>query len=173
MLTVTSYQKRISKEGKEFITLEIQEDGLEVIQSQVTDQFYATVRKSSVSTTFGEAYEQLLLVLDQTQINIKEEAVVLFMNRSNHIISFHHLSIGGMTATVVDIRIILGMALKSSASGIILSHNHPSQELNPSNADLDLTKRLSESAKLMDIKLVDHLIISNNGYLSFADQGLI
>jgi DNA repair protein RadC len=120
-----------------------------------------------------DAHKQFLDLMDQTQFNIKEEAAVLFMNRGNRVIGGYKLSTGGITGTVVDIRIILCMALKSLASGIILSHTHPSGEMNPSTADLDLTKKLSESAKLMDIKLVDHLIISNNGYLSFADEGLI
>jgi DNA repair protein RadC len=124
-------------------------------------------------TCSKDVYVQFLELMDRTQFNIKEEAVILFMNRGNRVIGGYKLSTGGINGTVVDIRIILCMALKTLASGIILSHTHPSGEMNPSTADLDLTKRLSESAKLMDIKLVDHLIISNNGYLSFADEGLI
>lgn len=106
-------------------------------------------------------------------MNIKEEAVVLFLNRGNRVLGGYKVSSGGITGTIVDIRIILAIALKCLASGIILAHTHPSGELNPSRADKELTLKLKEAAKLMDISLLDHLIISLVAYYSFADEGMI
>lgn len=121
----------------------------------------------------GDAHAQFLLLLDQTQFNIKEEAAVLFLNRSKRVIGGYKLSSGGITGTVVDIRIILGMALKCLANGFIIAHTHPSGELSPSKQDLDITIRLMEAGKLMDIQLVDHLVITKDSYLSMAEDDLI
>ena len=106
-------------------------------------------------------------------MNIKEEAVVLFLNRGNRVLGGYKVSSGGITGTVVDIRIILAIALKCLASGMILAHTHPSGELNPSNADKGLTQKLKEAANLMDISLLDHLIITSETYYSFADEEVI
>jgi DNA repair protein RadC len=89
------------------------------------------------------------------------------------VIGGYKLSSGGITGTVVDIRIILGMALKCLASGFIIAHTHPSGELTPSKHDLDLTIRLMEASKLMDIQLLDHLIITEDAYLSMSEDDLI
>ncbi len=121
----------------------------------------------------GDAHNQFLELLDQTQFNIKEEAAVLFLNRSKRVIGGYKLSSGGITGTVVDIRIILGMALKCLASGILIAHTHPSGELSPSKQDIDLTIRLMDAGKLMDIELVDHLIITKDAYLSMSEDDLI
>lgn len=120
-----------------------------------------------------EAYDQFLLLLDQSQFNIKEEAGVLFVTRSNQVLGGYKLSSGGIKATVIDLRIILGSALKCLASGLFIAHTHPSGELKPSQIDLMVTARLVESAALMDIKVIDHLILSEGRYLSMADDGLM
>jgi DNA repair protein RadC len=83
------------------------------------------------------------------------------------------ISVGGLAASYVDSKIIFAVALKSGASGIILCHNHPSQELQPSQADIALTRRLQEGGKLLDILILDHLIVSDDGYYSFSDSGVI
>jgi DNA repair protein RadC len=121
----------------------------------------------------ADAHAQFLELLDQTQLNIKEEAAVLFLNRSKRVIGGYKLSSGGITGTVVDIRLILGMALKCLASGFIIAHTHPSGELSPSKQDLDITIRLMDAGKLMDIQLVDHLVITKDSYLSMAEDDLI
>ena len=120
-----------------------------------------------------DAHKQFLVLMDRTQFNIKEEAAVLFVNRSKRVIGGYKVSSGGIAGTVVDIRIILGMALKCLASGFILAHSHPSGDLSPSKQDLDLTVRLMEAGKLMEIQLLDHLIITENAYLSMAEDDLI
>ena len=104
-------------------------------------------------------------------MTIKEECFALFLNRNNRIFGSYKISSGGITGTVVDIRLILSIALKSLSTGLILAHNHPSGNLKPSNADVDKTQRLKEAAKIMDIKLLDHLIITTEGFYSFADDG--
>jgi len=102
-----------------------------------------------------------------------EEFWILFLNRSNRIISKMKLSQGGVSGTVTDVRIIMKKALEHLASGIIVCHNHPSGNLNPSEADIQITNKIKESGKLLDIQLHDHLIISDKDYYSFADNGLL
>lgn len=102
-----------------------------------------------------------------------EEFWVIFLNRSNKVITKRKMSQGGITGTVTDIRLILKDALENLATSIILSHNHPSGNLQPSEADISITRRLKESASLMDISLLDHLIIAGKSYFSFADENMI
>ena len=97
----------------------------------------------------------------------------MYMNRNNRVLGVYPLSEGGLTGTVADIRLILGIALKVAATGIILCHNHPSGNLKPSQADIQLTQRVREAGKLLDIPLIDHLIISPVcEFMSFSDEGL-
>jgi DNA repair protein RadC len=96
---------------------------------------------------------------------------VLFLNRANKINHFQIISQGGMTGTVADPRIILKKALEEDAVSLILCHNHPSGSLKPSKADEELTFKIREAAKFFDIKVLDHLIVSDEGYFSFADEG--
>ena len=102
-----------------------------------------------------------------------EEFWILFLNKSNRIISKMKLSQGGVSGTVTDIRIIMKRAIEHLASGIIVCHNHPSGNLNPSESDIQITDKIKESGKLLNIQLYDHLIISDNDYYSFADNGLL
>ena len=102
-----------------------------------------------------------------------EVFAVLFLNRANKINHFEIISEGGITGTVADPRIILKKALEADAVSIILSHNHPSGSLKPSRADEELTNKIKEAAKLLDIKVMDHIIVSDEGYFSFADEGII
>lgn len=102
-----------------------------------------------------------------------EVFAVLFLNRANKINHFQIISQGGITGTVADPRIILRRALEEDAVSLILCHNHPSGSLKPSRADEELTGKIKEAAKYFDIKVLDHLIVSESGYYSFADEGLI
>lgn len=102
-----------------------------------------------------------------------EEFWILYLNRSNKVISRMKLSQGGISGTVIDVRLILKKAVECLASGIILCHNHPSGNLNPSEADTKITKKIREAGNYMDIQLLDHLIISEKDYYSFADNGLL
>jgi DNA repair protein RadC len=104
---------------------------------------------------------------------LHEEFWILFLNRSNKVINRMKLSQGGISGTVTDIRIIMKNAVECLASGIIVCHNHPSGNLNPSDSDSKITQKIKEAGVLMDIQLLDHLIISEKDYYSFADNGLL
>lgn len=100
-----------------------------------------------------------------------EQFYVLYLNKSNRVIQYKNISAGGVSGTVADIKIILKYAVELLASSIIAVHNHPSGNINPSQADIDLTKKLREASKLLDVSLLDHLIIGDGNYYSFADKG--
>ncbi|EAQ48121.1 MULTISPECIES: RadC family protein [Leeuwenhoekiella] len=102
-----------------------------------------------------------------------EEFWILYLNNSNKVLHKHQLSKGGMTGTLVDVRLVLKLALERGAVSLILAHNHPSGGLRPSQADKDITTKLKVAAASLDIKVLDHLIITENSYFSFADEGLL
>jgi len=102
-----------------------------------------------------------------------EEFWIIYVNNSNKVIRKNQLSKGGITGTLVDVRIVLKIALEVGATGIILVHNHPSGTLNPSEADKQLTKKLKTAGESLDIKVLDHLIITEKAYFSFADENLL
>ncbi|MBV2166397.1 MAG: JAB domain-containing protein [Kaistella sp.] len=120
-----------------------------------------------------KSFELILQKWEQDRIEMQEEVKVLLLNRNNKVLGIYALAKGGITSCVVDVRIILAIALKTLATGIILVHNHPSGNLNPSNDDRKITAQLNSSCKLMGITLVDHLIITKEDYFSFADEGLL
>lgn len=107
----------------------------------------------------------------QLQYKKNEVFAVVFLNSANKINHFEIISEGGITGTIADPRIILRKALEHDAVSIILCHNHPSGSLHPSRADKELTRKIKEAAKLFDIHLLDHIIVSEEGYFSFADEG--
>ncbi|WP_313004219.1 JAB domain-containing protein [Chryseobacterium gleum] len=106
-------------------------------------------------------------------IEMFEEAKVMFLNNALKVIGIYSLSKGGISSSVVDIRLILSIALKSISTHIILIHNHPSTNLKPSKADMDITSKLKTACEFLEIKLLDHLIINKESYYSFADEGLL
>jgi DNA repair protein RadC len=133
-------------------------------------------RKETVATPIQkigsaiDAYQ--LLWPDFADLN-HEEFWILLLNRANHVKSKHLISKGGQSGTIADPKIIFKTALEQNAAYIILAHNHPSGNLKPSTEDIRLTKKLVEGGKMMDLLVVDHLIITDKGYYSFADEGLI
>lgn len=126
-------------------------------------------------TSSNSAYEHLKTFYPKNTISLQEHFVILYLNRANNILGGYHGFTGGITGTIADIRIILGVALKSMACSIILSHNHPSRNLMPSIDDKELTNKIKEAGKLMDINLLDHIIVSpqEGSFYSFADEGLL
>jgi DNA repair protein RadC len=114
---------------------------------------------------------------DYLKSSLKDHAyevfAVVFLNRSNKIKHFEIISKGGLTHTVVDPRIIFLKAIEVQATSIVLCHNHPSGNLRPSKADEEITLKLKNAGKLLDINVIDHLIVSDEGYYSFADEGMI
>lgn len=121
-------------------------------------------------TSSRDAYDNIYpYIADQQQ----EFFYIMLLNRANVILSYHKISEGGMTGTVVDPKIIFRKVLDEGAVSLILVHNHPSGNQQPSQADIDLTKKIQDASKLLDVSLLDHLIFTNNSYFSFADEGLL
>jgi DNA repair protein RadC len=123
--------------------------------------------------TFVSSNDIASFLQSKIKDNRREVFGVLYLNRANKINHFEIISEGGITGTVADPRIILKKALEEDAVNIVLCHNHPSGSLKPSRADEDLTHKIKEAAKYFDIRVVDHIIVSDQGYYSFADEGLL
>jgi DNA repair protein RadC len=104
-------------------------------------------------------------------IEIFESVFILLLNNANQTIGYAKISQGGITGTVVDVRLVAKYAVESLASGIILAHNHPSGNLNPSNADIEITQKVKNALKLLDVILLDHIILTDKNYYSFLDEG--
>lgn len=118
------------------------------------------------------AFEYFSRAYDESTIGLYEEFMVLLLNRANRVMGCLKLSKGGLTGTVVDLRILYGTALKAMASSIIIAHNHPSNNLVPSQEDRDLTRKIKDAGKLLDIHLLDHLILgTDDNFISFANEG--
>ena len=107
------------------------------------------------------------------EIELQEQFIVLYLNQANEVIGYYRHSKGAINATVADPRIILAAALKSLCVSMIIAHNHPSGNLKPSRADEEMTLKIKEASKFMDIRLLDHVIVTKEGYYSFADEGLL
>lgn len=133
---------------------------------------YSTSNTPKVKIKSGDdAFDVLLASWDLDTIELQEEFKILLLNRANEVLGIYPLSKGGITGTVVDQRLIFAVALKCNATGIIICHNHPSGKLLPSEADITLTKSIGKCANLLEINLLDHLIITKNGFYSFSNQG--
>ena len=120
-----------------------------------------------------DAYRYLLSTYREGTICYKEYFKVLFLNQANQIIGYTLISEGGITETCADVRVILQAALLTNSVAIILAHNHPSGNLKPSKQDMEITKQVKDTAQLMRIKVLDHLVLTDAGYYSFADEGLL
>ena len=119
----------------------------------------------------GDAYKYLLPTYKEGAICYKEYFKVLFLNQSNQVLGYTLISEGGITETCADVRVILQAALLTNSVALILAHNHPSGNMKPSRQDMEITKQVKEAARLMRIKVLDHLILTDTGYYSFADEG--
>ncbi len=131
------------------------------------------VSERPLITGSKDCYEIFLKYWDGNKIDLLEEFKVLFLNRSNRVMQLMSVSSGGITGTVADLRLILAAALKLGTCNLVLCHNHPSGSLKPSRADEELTLKIKQAAAYHDIRVVDHIIITSEGYLSFAEEGLL
>ena len=120
-----------------------------------------------------EAYAFLMFHWNQDKIELVEEFKVIFLNQTNKVLGIFNVSSGGITGTVADPRLIFSAALKASACNIMLAHSHPSGNLKPSRADEELTFKIKNAGQFLDIRVLDHLIVTKDQYFSFADEGLI
>jgi DNA repair protein RadC len=124
--------------------------------------------------TSKDAFEIFMECWDLDSIEHVEEFKLMLLTRSNKVLGIASISKGGISGTVTDVRIILQYAIKANASGIIICHNHPSGNLQPSESDNKITHKIKESGNVMDVQLLDHLIIIPEGkYYSMADEGII
>ncbi|PWT72350.1 MAG: DNA repair protein [Bacteroidetes bacterium] len=150
----------------------------ELIASQVAEVelIFKTRVKSSERIAIRDSkdcYQVFKEIWDKGKISLVEEFKVLFLNRANKIVGFLEVSSGGITGTVADPRIILVTALKILAVNIVLAHNHPSGNLKPSRADEELTRKIKGACGYFDIMLLDHIILTDESYFSFADEGIL
>jgi len=128
-------------------------------------------RNATKITSSEMAYKVFLENWDTDIIELQEEFKVLFLNRANKVLGIYHMSKGGVSGTVVDVKLLLAAALKANASGLIVAHNHPSGNLKPSEQDRTLTKKIKTASNYMDLNFLDHLIIFKDGFYSFSDEG--
>lgn len=123
--------------------------------------------------TSSDVYHVVKHLYDRSTIELREEFNVLYVNRNNRLLGVLPLSIGDVKGSIVDVRIVIVTALLSNASSIILVHNHPSGNTSPSTEDKEITSRISHAAKFHSLKVIEHMIVTKDGYLSFSDEGLL
>ena len=140
---------------------------------EVELSYKSTIKNRNKILSSSDAYKLLIPTFKVGTIDYREYFKVLFLNQSNQVLGYTLISEGGLTETCADIRIILQAALLTNSVAIILAHNHPSGNLSPSQQDIGLTQQIKEAAKLMRITVVDHIILTREGYYSFLDEGLL
>ena len=132
---------------------------------------YSNQNEEKIKITNSKtAYDVVLSHWNKNTMEYQEEVKFLLLNRANMVLGIHKLSKGGTSGCIVDIKMILAIALKCNAHGIILVHNHPSGNLKPSEADKSLTSKIKKACDMVDVNLLDHLIITKDGYYSFKDE---
>jgi DNA repair protein RadC len=136
-------------------------------------KFKPTKIKRFIVHNSDEAGGYIRQMFDKDTIEYNESFVALYLNRANETIAWSKISSGGISSCVVDVKIVLMNAILSGASAIILAHNHPSGTLRASAEDISITGKVREACKLIDMSLLDHFIITKNGYVSMADEGLM
>lgn len=120
-----------------------------------------------------DAYDVFRGFFSGDTISLQESFAAMYLNRANKVIGVFMASKGGMTGTIADPRLILAVALKTAACSVMLCHNHPSGNLKPSRQDEELTTKIKEAGRYMDIKVIDHLILAEESFYSFADEGMM
>ena len=120
-----------------------------------------------------DCFQVLIGSWDKNLIELQEEFKIVMLNRANEVLGIYPMSKGGVAGTYVDIKLIFSVALSCNASSIVVSHNHPSGSLKPSEADKKITSKIKRAGEILDVSLLDHVIISKLGYFSFADEGLM
>lgn len=140
---------------------------------EVAMTYKSSTPKQYKVTTADDAYRLMLNSYDEGQLEYRESFKVVLLNNNCDVLGYATISEGGLTETTVDVRMILQVALLTNATAMILVHNHPSGNLTPSRQDRELTKHVVDAARLMNIRVIDHIIISTSNYNSFVENGLI
>lgn len=142
--------------------------------AEITISYKPSKNEKPVISKSVDAFNIFKPFFSEDSISLQEQFAVMYLNRANKVLGVHVHSKGGITCTVADPRLILSTALLTASTSIILCHNHPSGNLKPSKADEEITQKIKEAGKFLDIKVLDHLIISEEeSYYSFAEEGLI
>ena len=142
------------------------------ILNEIQVSYKTDSRKKPTIDNANTAYQLFLKSWNINNIEFLEEFKVMFLNQSNKVLGLYSLSKGGINQCTVDIRHIYSIALKVNASAIIVAHNHPSGNLKPSREDLKITSQIAAAGEILNIKLLDHLIITKNDFLSIEESGL-
>ncbi|SNB23933.1 putative DNA repair protein [Flavobacterium psychrophilum] len=143
---------------------------MENVIAEIQVSYSTNSRIRQQITTSYSAYEVLQSSWYSGRMELQEEFKVLLLNRANHVLGIYNLSKGGVSSTIVDLKLLFGVVLKANASSIVICHNHPSGKLAPSDADIEITNKIKEACKLLNIHFFDHIIISHLGYYSFAEN---
>ncbi len=146
---------------------------LQVAEVKMTYKTKTKASERPLIVSSRGTYDLLMQLYDMDTIEYRESMKLILLNQANKVLGYYDLSVGGIDGTYCDVRNIMQIALLSNATGIILSHNHPSGNTQPSQQDKGLTAAIEEACKVMKILLVDHLIVSKEGYFSFADNHMI
>lgn len=147
---------------------------MDIPEIKISVTFDKALKKSELYkiTSSNDCAKLFRKVFNTDTFDWCEEFIVLCLNNSNRVLGFYKLSSGGMTGTVVDVRMLYTLALNCCATSIIVAHNHPSGKLQASDADKAITKKLKQAGEILDIRLLDHLILTDEGHLSFQDEGI-
>lgn len=141
--------------------------------AEIEINYKPLITDQTVITSSSQAYELINSLWNKETINLQEQFAALFFNQSKKMIGWRVISTGNMTTCIVDIKLLVSLALHCMATHVVIVHNHPSGNLKPSQSDEDITKTIKDALKLIDVQLMDHLIITENGYYSFSDEGFL
>lgn len=142
--------------------------------SEIDISYSPAIKPSERFTVSGSAdAEKVFRRIWSQPLELRECFYALFLNRANKVLGYYLVSVGGLTGTIVDVRTVFQAALKANACSVIFAHNHPSGNIQPSDADLQLTRKLKEAGRILEITVLDHLILLPEGYFSMADEGML
>jgi DNA repair protein RadC len=150
-----------------------QQDWKKVAEVELIYKSKVKASERPLVKTSKDAANLLMELWNEDKIDFVEQFKILLLNRANRVLGIVEISSGGVTGTVADPKLIFAAAIKANACGIIISHNHPSSSLKPSKADEQLTQKIKQGGLFLDISLLDHVIVTSEGYFSFADEGLL
>lgn len=148
------------------------EDLYDITEVELVYKRQATKPRPKITDSFS-AFEVLRACWDANKIELVEQFKILLLDQANQCIGISEIGLGGIAGCVADLRIIFATALKGRAVSILIAHNHPSGNLTPSGADKALTQKCVEAGGFLDIKVIDHLILTPRSFLSFADEGIM
>lgn len=148
---------------------------LKIIVAEIEISYMPKIKPSARPKITGQADVYLLFIntWDKTKIELIEQFKVMLLNKANRVLGICTLTSGNVSGTIADPKQVFAVALKANATQVILAHNHPSGNLDPSTGDYDLTKRIKAAGEFLDLKVLDHLIISIEGFYSFANEGIL